>query len=85
MLSGQKKLRLIVNGLQHSLPYWRVSSSMMILSNREMIRNHHVLDGKTLDSVVQHYTLSPHCIFQATSLADIGAISGDLSQLASYY
>ncbi|MEN3259570.1 DeoR/GlpR family DNA-binding transcription regulator [Sodalis endosymbiont of Spalangia cameroni] len=84
LLSGRKKLRLIVNDLQHALLADEFIDGEVILAGSEMIRNRHVLAGKTLDSVVQHYTLS-HCILQATSLDATGALSGDLPQLAPHY
>ncbi|WP_254304321.1 DeoR/GlpR family DNA-binding transcription regulator [Candidatus Sodalis sp. SoCistrobi] len=84
LLSSRKKLRLIVNDLHHALLANEFIDGEVILAGSELIRNRHVLVGKTLDSVVQNYTLS-HCILQATSLDATGALSGELPQLAPHY
>ncbi|MFC0228108.1 DeoR/GlpR family DNA-binding transcription regulator [Serratia aquatilis] len=83
-LSGFKKLRLIVNDLQHAILADQFIDGEIILAGGELIRSQTVLSGKALDAVVQQFTIS-HCILQASIMDSSGILNIDQPLLAPHY
>ncbi len=83
-LSGLKKLRLIVNDLQHAILADQFLDGEIIVAGGELIRSHTVLSGKALDTVIQQFTIN-HCILEASITDSSGILNIDQPLLASHY
>ncbi|AHG19824.1 DeoR faimly transcriptional regulator [Chania multitudinisentens RB-25] len=83
-LSGLKKLRLIVNDLQHAMLADQFVDGEIIVAGGELIRSQLVLSGKALDTVIQQFTIN-HCILQASITDGSGILNIDPPLLASHY
>lgn len=83
-LSGMKKLRLIVNDLQHAMLADQFIDGEIIVAGGELIRSQTVLSGKALDTVIQQFTIN-HCILQASITDSSGILNIDQPLLASHY
>lgn len=84
LLASLKKLRVIVNDLNHAILADDFIDGEIIIAGSDLIRGQHVLSGKTLESVLQQYTIS-HCIIEVNNIDADGSLSIDLPALGPYY
>ncbi|EOB5442423.1 DeoR/GlpR family DNA-binding transcription regulator [Yersinia enterocolitica] len=83
-LGGVKKLRLIVNDLQHALLAEQFIEGDIIIAGDELIRSQSLLSGKALDDVIHKFTIN-HCIFEASIHDSTGSLIINQPLLTSHY
>ncbi|WP_230479516.1 DeoR/GlpR family DNA-binding transcription regulator [Izhakiella capsodis] len=83
-LCEKKKLRLIVNDLQHVLLAEQYLHGKIIVAGDEVIRPESLLTGQAFDDVIQRSTID-HCILEVSPPGANGGLMINQSLLASSY
>lgn len=83
-LSGKKKLRVIVNDLQHALLAEQYIDGEIIVAGDDLIRPESLLAGKTFDDVIHRFTIN-HCILEAGIPEANGDLMTNQPLLTSHY
>jgi DeoR/GlpR family transcriptional regulator of sugar metabolism len=84
LLSSLRKLRVIVNDLNHAILANDFIDGDIIVAGSELIRGQNVLSGKALESTFQQYAIT-HCFLEVQNVNAEGSFSIDLPLLAPYY
>lgn len=83
-LYEKKKLRVIVNDLQHVLLAEQYIDGDIIVAGDDLIRPESLLSGKTFDDVIQRFTIN-HCILEVNILEASGELIINQPLLTSHY
>lgn len=83
-LCEKKKLRVIVNDLQHALLAEQYIDGDIIVAGDDLIRPESLLSGKTFDDVIQKFTIN-HCILEVSILEANGELIINQPLLTSHY
>lgn len=83
-LGDKKKLRVIVNDLQHVLLAEQYIDGDIIVAGDDVIRPESLLSGKNFDDVIQRFTIN-HCILEVSLLEANGGLIVNQPLLTSHY